>query len=278
MRFNLRMQLQQYFLNIFLWAPVILLGKADRKPLPVLIPSNHSPVYVNDTINLLDDQNASGWRGYNGKTLPPGWTISEGMLWVDENKIDGDKVNDVTYKGSRDIIFAGQEFEYFELTLEWKIAKGGNSGIFYHLKEGYAGPSSIGPEYQLIDDENYAQMHPDLKSYNAGFGAKHPELLQDWQKTGADYAMHTADEKKKLLHPAGEWNTTKIVVARGKTEHWLNGIKLLSFKPWSRDWYKRKNAGKWTGSDNYGKFKTGFIGLQYHGSSLWFRNIKIKPL
>jgi hypothetical protein len=252
------MMMQQYILSLFLTIPIV-------------------PVAVNDTIDLLDDQNASKWRGYDGKTLPPGWLISDGMLWVDEKKIN-DKVNDATYKGSRDVIFAGQEFEFFELTLEWKIAKGGNSGIFYHLKEGFGNPSSIGPEYQLIDDENYAAMHPDLKDYNAQFGEKNPELLQDWQKTGADYAMHTANEQEKVLHPAGEWNTTKIVVARGKTEHWLNGKKILSFEPWSDDWNKRRNSGKWKKSENYGKFKTGFIGLQYHGSSLWFRNIKIKAL
>ncbi|ULT46694.1 hypothetical protein KRR40_23075 [Niabella defluvii] len=65
------------------------------------------------------------------------------------------------------------------------------------MKEGYGGPSNISPEYQLIDDENYARMHSNLKDYNAQFGAKNPEQLQDWQKTGADYAMHPADERKK---------------------------------------------------------------------------------
>lgn len=229
------------------------------------------------SINLLSKENASKWRGYNGKTLPPGWVLSDNMLWVDNDKIN-EKVNDVSYKGSRDIIFSGQEFEYFELTIDWKIGKGGNSGILYHVKEGYGGPSNIAPEYQLIDDENYAQMHSNLKDYNAQFGAKHPEQLQDWQKTGADYAMHTADETKKVLHPAGEWNTTKIVVAPGRTEHWLNGVKLLSFEPGSEDWMARKKAGKWAKSDDYAKFKTGYIALQYHGSSLWFKNIKVKPL
>ncbi|WP_157557959.1 3-keto-disaccharide hydrolase [Niabella aurantiaca] len=224
-------------------------------------------------INLLDKANIPKWRGYNGKTLPPGWTISNGMLWMNDHALP-----DTTYKGGRDVIFTGQEFEYFELTVDWKIAKGGNSGIFYHINEGYGSPSSISPEYQLIDDENYARMHSDLKNYNAQFGAKNPEELQDWQKTGADYAMHPVKEVKKLLHPVGQWNTTKIVVAPGRTEHWLNGVKLLSFEPWSADWYARKKAGKWAKSDRYGTFKTGYIGFQYHGSSLWFKNITVKPL
>lgn len=148
------------------------------------------------TIDLLSKENAPKWRGYNSATLPPGWTISNGVLSLDPTiKSDG------SYKGGQDVIFGGQEFGYFELTIEWKIAKGANSGIFYHVKEGYGSPSSLAPEYQLIDDVNYAQMHPDLKDYNAHFGAVHPALLQDWQKTGADYAMHPADETKKYYTP-----------------------------------------------------------------------------
>ena len=231
---------QPVFLNILLWMPVMLLGKTDKQPLSTSIPDYSVSVSINDTTDLLDAQNATKWRAYDGKTLPPGWSMSDGMIWVDESKIKGEKINDTTYKGSRDIIFAGQEFEYFELSLEWKISKGGNSGILYHLKEGYGDPSTIGPEYQLIDDVNYAQMHPDLKADNAQFGAKYPELLQDWQRTGADYAMYTPDEKNKVLHAVGEWNTTKIVVASGKTEYWLNGVKLLSFEPWSKDWYAQR--------------------------------------
>lgn len=225
----------------------------------------------NNSINLLDEANSNAWRGYNANRLPPGWNVSNGVITLDA------KQKDTTYKGNKDIIFSGREFEYFDLTIEWKIEKGANSGIFYHVQEGPGSPSSKSPEYQLIDDENYAAMH-NLTKYNEQFGAKNPEQLQDWQKTGADYAMHTADEKKKILHPAGEWNITRIVVAPGKTEHWLNGVKLLSFTPWSKDWQERKQAGKWAKSPHYGKAKTGYIALQYHDGSLSFKNIMVKPL
>jgi len=114
--------------------------------------------------------------------------------------------------------------------------------------------------------------------YNSQFGAEHPELLQDWQKTGADYAMHTADESQKQLNPVGEWNSSKIVFTQEKVEHWLNGKKLLEFEPWSKDWKAKKNSGKWDNAPDYGKFKTGYIGLQDHASPIWFRNIKIKRL
>lgn len=225
-----------------------------------------------DWINLLDEEHAGQWRGYNGKTLPPGWTIDDDMLYFDTDlKLEQD------YTGGRDVIYGGQKFENFELSVEWKIPEGGNSGIFYHVNEGFKSPSGVSPEYQLIDDEHYAEIH-DLVGYNSQFGAEHPELLQEWQMTGADYAMHPVEVENKVLHPTGEWNTSKIVVTPDKTEHWLNGVKLLSFVKGSDDWMRRKNSGKWDKYPDYGKFDTGYIGFQDHGSPLWFRNIKIKPI
>lgn len=146
-------------------------------------------------VYLFDGTNLDGWRGYNMDSLPPGWTIKDSVLTFDtELGLEQD------YTGGKDIIYGAEEFDNFELYLEWKIPEGANSGIFYHVKEGYDGPPEVSPEYQIIDDENYADIH-DLTGYNSQFGAEHPELLQDWQKTGADYAMHTADESQKQLKP-----------------------------------------------------------------------------
>ena len=105
----------------------------------------------------------------------------------------------IYYAFIKDIIYGKQKFTEFEFYTEWKIPKGGNSGIFYHIKEGYSSPSEISPEYQLIDDINYASIH-DLKSYNEQFGASEPEKLQDWQQTGANYAMHVVQNKNCLLY------------------------------------------------------------------------------
>ena len=223
---------------------------------------------------LFDGTTTEGWRAYNGTGLPPGWAIVDRALTFKTEQI---LEEDYDYKGSRDIIYGAEEFDNFELYVEWKIPAGGNSGIFYHIKEGYAGPPEVSPEYQLIDDEGYADIH-DLTEYNKSFGAAEPEKLQDWQTTAADYAMHTPDMKKKMLHPVGEWNSSKIVFTPQRVEHWLNGKMVLSFKPWSEDWYKKRNAGKWKKAPDYGKFKTGFIGFQDHGSDLSFRNIKIRKL
>jgi len=223
-------------------------------------------------VYLFDGTSLDGWRGYNMDSLPPGWTIKDSVLTFDtELGLEQD------YTGGKDIIYGAEEFDNFELYLEWKIPEGANSGIFYHVKEGYDGPPEVAPEYQIIDDENYADIH-DLTGYNSQFGAEHPELLQDWQKTGADYAMHTADESQKQLNPVGEWNSSKIVFTPEKVEHWLNGKKLLEFEPWSEDWKAKKNSGKWENAPDYGKYKTGYIALQDHASPIWFRNIKIRKL
>jgi hypothetical protein len=223
-------------------------------------------------IYLFDGTSVEGWRAYNGDALPPGWVAKDGELTFDtELGLEQD------YKGGKDIIYGAEEFENFELSLDWKLPEGGNSGIFYHLKEGYDSPTGICPEYQLIDDINYARIH-DLTEYNTGLGYENPEMLHPLQKTAADYAMYPADESQKLLNPAGEWNNSKIIFKPEKVEYWLNGKKVVSFVPWSEDWYERKSVGKWKDSPDYGRFKKGYVGLQDHASPIWFRNIKIKKL
>ncbi len=227
----------------------------------------------NDWIYLFDGSSTEGWRAYNGESLPPGWIIKDSVLTFDTEL--GLEQN---YEGGKDIIYGAEEFDNFELYLEWKLPEGGNSGIFYHLKEGYNGPPEVSPEYQLIDDENYANIH-DLTDYNLSLGyTENPNELKPLQQTGADYAMHPADPAQKVLNPVGEWNSSKIVFTPEKVEHWLNGRKLLSFVPWDEAWHEKKNSDKWKNSPDYGKFKTGYIGLQDHSSPIWFRNIKIKKL
>ena len=210
-------------------------------------------------IHLFDGTSTDGWRAYNGDALPEQWIIEDGALTFDtEKKLESE------HRGGRDIIYAAEEFDNFELYLEWKLPAGGNSGVFYHLKEGYGGPPEVSPEYQLLDDLQWEEIN------NA--------TLEEWQKTAADYAMHTPDNNVKIVKPAGEWNTTRIIFTPERVEHWLNGKQVLSFVPWSDDWKKRKDAGKWKNTPDYAKFKTGFIGLQDHDSPLWFKNIKIKKL
>lgn len=227
---------------------------------------------ISEWISLFDGTSTEGWRAYNGEALPPGWIVKD-----DELTYDTELGLEQDYKGGKDIIYGAEEFDNFELSIEWKLPEGGNSGIFYHLKEGYDTPSIVSPEYQLIDDVNYASIH-DLTEYNTSLGyTENPNELKPLQQTAADYAMHPATADK-ILNPIGEWNTTRIIFTPEKVEHWLNGKIVLSFIPWSEDWYEKKNSDKWKNSKDYGKFKTGYIGLQDHASPIWFRNIKIKKL
>ena len=200
---------------------------------------------------LFDGTSTDGWRGYNSEGLPDGWILEEGTL-----KSLG-KGGDI----GGDIVYGGREFEDFELYMEWKVSTAGNSGIFYHVLEGekYRAPYENAPEYQLLDDLGY------------------PDPLEDWQKLGSDYAMYSAP-RDKPIKPAGEWNTSRIIFTKEKVSYFLNGIKVVEFVPWSDDWNARRNNGKWAEVEDYGKAKTGLIGLQDHGSFIWFKNIKIKEL
>ena len=210
-------------------------------------------------IDLFDGKSTDGWRAYNGKEIPQKWAAVDGELTFDTDlKLEEEWI------GGGDIIYYKEEFEYFELYLEWKLPKGGNSGVFYNVQEGFQAPYAISPEYQLIDDLGWEEIN----------NAK----LEEWQKAGANYAMHEADLSKKQLNPAGEWNSSKILYTEKKVEHWLNGQLLLEFEPFSEDWYLKRNSGKWDDFPEYGKFKKGYIALQDHDSPIWFRSIKIRKL
>ncbi len=200
---------------------------------------------------LFDGENVDGWRAYNGDSFPEGWTVEDGAL---KGLGLGDDIGG-------DIVFSFVEFSEFELEFDWKIGEGGNSGVFYHIVEGdqYKAPYYTAPEYQVIDQ--------------LGF----PQKLEPWQSVGADYGMYDPD-LEGVVKPAGEWNSSKIIFSEKGASYWLNGKKTVEFIPYSEDWYKRKNSGKWDEYPDYAISNSGLIGLQDHGSSVWFKNIKIRRL
>ena len=200
---------------------------------------------------LFDGKTLNGWRDYNGDKLTAPWFATDGTIQARGGGGD-----------AHGYIVTSKNYENFDLVWDWKIAKGGNSGMLYHVVENpaFKVPYVTGPEYQLID--------------NLGF----PEPLEDWQKTAADYAMHVADISKLIIKPAGEWNSSRIVFDNGHVEHWLNGQKVVEFEAWTEDWFARKHSGKWENAPEYGLASTSVICLQDHGSAAWFRNMKIKEL
>ena len=211
-----------------------------------------------DWIYMFDGKTTDGWRGYNNETMPKKWEVINGELTFNtELKLEKD------WDGGNDIIYYKEQFENFELYLEWKLPKGGNSGVFYHVQEGYDAPHNISPEYQILDDDGWEEIN----------NAK----LKNWQKAGSNYGMHEPNISKKL-NPSGQWNSSRIVHDNNKVEHWLNGKIILSFFKDSDDWNKKRNSEIFRDKTDYGKFKKGYIALQDHDTPIWFRNIRIKKL
>ena len=209
-------------------------------------------------IYMFDGKTTDGWRGYNKETLPKKWEVINGELTFNtELKLEKD------WDGGNDIIYYKEQFENFELYLEWKLPKGGNSGVFYHVQEGYNAPHNISPEYQILDDDGWEEIN----------NAK----LKNWQKAGSNYGMHAPNISKKL-NPSGQWNSSRIIYDNNKVEHWLNGKIILSFFKDSDDWNKKRNSEIFRDKTDYGKFKKGYIALQDHDTPIWFRNIRIKKL
>jgi hypothetical protein len=196
---------------------------------------------------LFDGKSFDKWKSFNGGEVT-GWKIAGNEMH--NSGTGSDHGGDIITK---------KQYENFELYLEWKVAPQSNSGVFFHVQEGYTDAIyETGPEYQLIDDKGW------------------PEKLEDWQLSGANYAMHPP--KNARVKPIDEWNETRIIVKNPRVEHWLNGKKVVEYDLWSDEWKALKAAGKWANAPHYGETKSGHIGLQDHGGLTMFRNIKIKEI
>lgn len=213
---------------------------------------------------LFDGTSLNGWRGYNKTYIPNKWSIEDGALKFSRNpRVDNPE--------GGDIIFS-HEFKNFELSFEWKVSEAGNSGVFYLAKEIKGQPIYISsPEYQILDNER----HPDAK-----------QGVNGNRKSASLYDMISADPQNSK--PAGEWNTSKIVVKGNKVTHYQNEVKVVEFSVRTKEWTELLQASKFS-EDKWpiafellnnvgGSNQSGVIGFQDHGDDVWYKNIRIKIL
>ena len=225
-------------------------------------------------IVLFDGSSLEGWRGYGKDEVPTRWSIDDGCL-----KFSGTGTGEGQQGNGGDIIFA-HKFKNFELSFDWKVSKGGNSGVFYLIQEvttekdgeTILEPSYISaPEYQILDNAN----HPDAK------------LGKDGNRQSASlYDMIPAVPQNQNAYE--QWNEGKILVYKGTVVHSQNGENVLEYHLWTQQWTDMLQASKFSqekwplafellnncGGENH----EGYIGFQDHGDDVWYRNIRIKIL
>jgi hypothetical protein len=222
---------------------------------------------------IFNGENFEGWRGYNRADMPAKWTIEDGAI-----KINGGGTGEGQSNDGGDIIYA-TPFTNFKLTFEWKVSKGGNSGVFFYAKEVPDQPIYISsPEYQILDNAN----HPDAM------------LGVDGNRQSASlYDMLPANPQN--AKPFGEWNTGGIMVYQGTVVHYQNEEAVVEYHLWTPEWTAMIEKSKFSstnpdwpmsfslltaqlGKDEAGNLVGGYIGLQDHGNDVWFRNLKVEIL
>ena len=209
-----------------------------------LLPSTSG--YATQWYSLFDGQTLQGWTTLDGQPVTQGWEAVDGMIHL----------NSAAARGGQ--IVTQQEYGDFELLFEWKIARGGNSGIKYRVKS-FDG-EMLGCEYQVIDDqhESYSDLRPN-------------------QLTGSLYELYAPDARR-MLRPAGEFNRGRVVVQGNRIEHWLNGRLVVEATVGDRSWRERLAASKFAARDGFGANRIGKIMLTDHQTDVWYRNLFIRPL
>jgi len=203
---------------------------------------------------LFDGSTPEGWRGYKKDAFPDRWVIEDGTLHFNPDA-----------EGTRGDIIYDKMFSNFHLKIEWKIAEGGNSGIFYLGAENdqFNAIYATAPEMQVLDDAK----HPDAKLGTDGN-----------RKSGSLYDLIPADPQN--FKGAGEWNTAEVIIKNGHVIHMQNGAVVVEYDYGTQMWEALVARSKFPAinPDWVNLQKEGYIGLQDHGNHVWFRNIKIKEL
>jgi len=189
---------------------------------------------------LFDGKSTDGWRNYKKTDVGPGWKIEDGAL--------------VRAAGGAGDIVTKDQFAAFELSLEYIISKGGNSGIMFHVTEEEGAPWHTGPEIQVQDNKD-----------------GHDPQLSGWL-----YQLYKPEID--ATRPAGEWNQVRVLITPEKCSVWMNGKHYYDFVKGSQDWDERVAKSKFAKMSGFGKPQNGHICLQDHGNPVSYRNIKIRPI
>ncbi len=204
--------------------------------------------------SLFNGENLEGWKAFNDDEISDQWQVKDGAIVFDPSQAD---------KEVSENLITEEEFESFELSLEWKISEGGNSGIMWAVQEDekYNEPYLTGPEIQVLDNKK----HPD---------AKNGPIRQ----AGALYDMVPPAED--VTNPAGEWNKVLIRIDYDENQGsvTMNGTKINEFPLYGEAWEELVENSKFADWEGFGSSRTGHIALQDHSDKVWFRNIKIKEL
>ncbi|MEO9891751.1 DUF1080 domain-containing protein [Aurantibacter sp.] len=209
---------------------------------------------------LWDGKTTNGWRGAKLDKFPEkGWVMKDGILTVlssggAESRNGGDIVTTDSYSD-------------FELSVDFKMTTGANSGIKYfvdsELNKGEG--SAIGLEFQVLDDK----VHPDAKKGHNGN-----------RTVGSLYDLIRAENndssRGKNFKGIGNWNNARVVVKGGHVEHWLNQTKVVEFDRFSQMFKALVEKSKYEKWENFGRIPEGLILIQDHGDEVSFKNIKIR--
>lgn len=205
---------------------------------------------------LFDGKTTAGWHTYGKDSIGSAWKAEDSTLYLDARE-----KKDWQTKDGGDIV-TNDEFENFDLKLDWKISEDGNSGIMFYVREDtskYQYPWNTGPEMQIADNEK----NEDGKVYKS--------------RAGDLYELF-ATSSQQFVKPASQWNHVEIISDKGKLDFYMNDQHVLDTNIWDDAWKKNIANTKFKDMPGFGTFKKGKIALQDHGADVWFKNIKIKNL